>query len=119
MLLASAVNTNASRQKASLSRCRGDILLVSAVNTNASRRIVIRTDFFSLPITLHFYIVQLHHQIISCCVDCNRFLNLTVTFAPLTMFRWQVFVAQGMRSPWSTFLDGGAKDGDRDSLKVH
>lgn len=45
--------------------------------------------------------------------ETTEWLDLQLTYQPLTMFRWQLYVAQGMRS--LSFLE--ESDEDRDSLK--
>ena len=55
-----------------------------------------------------------------CMVFC-RVLNLTLMYAPLSMFRWQMYAAQGMRNRWYSVLGEDfieSSDEDQDSLKV-
>lgn len=50
-----------------------------------------------------------------------RVLNLTLTFAPLTLLRWQMYAAHGLRSKWHSFMGEGIgeeSDDEQDSLKV-
>ena len=50
-----------------------------------------------------------------------RILNLTLLYAPLSMFRWQMYAAQGMRNRWYSVLGDDfieSSDEDQDSLKV-
>merc|ERR1719290_962449 len=46
-------------------------------------------------------------------------LNLTLTFQPLTMFKWQMYSAQAMKNRFNVLgnLMGEEDDGDQDSLK--
>lgn len=48
-------------------------------------------------------------------------LNLTITYSPISLFKWQMYAAQGMRNKWygmlgSDFME--ESDEDQDSLKV-
>jgi len=48
-------------------------------------------------------------------------VNLTLMYAPLSMFRWQMYAAQGMRNRWYSVLGEDfieSSDEDQDSLKV-
>jgi len=50
-----------------------------------------------------------------------RVLNLTLQYAPLSMFRWQIYAAQGLRNRWYSVLGEDfieSSDEDQDSLKV-
>jgi len=51
-----------------------------------------------------------------------RVLNLTLTFCPISLFKWQMYAAQSMRNKWTSMLgsDFGGEDSDedQDSLKV-
>lgn len=50
-----------------------------------------------------------------------RVLNFTLTYAPLSLFRWQLYAAQGMRNQWTAIFgeDYNAEtDEEQDSLKV-
>jgi hypothetical protein len=50
----------------------------------------------------------------------TKVLNLTLTFGPLSMFRWQMYAAQGMKSRWYSVLGEDFmenSDEDQDSLK--
>jgi hypothetical protein len=54
------------------------------------------------------------------CVLC-RVVNLTLTFAPLSLFKWQLYASQGMRNKWYSFMGEGfgeESDDDQDSMKV-
>jgi len=47
-------------------------------------------------------------------------LNLTLTYQPLSLFKWQMYAAQGMRSRWYSFMGDDVVEGsdeDQDSLK--
>merc|ERR1712226_663038 len=48
-------------------------------------------------------------------------LNLTLTYYPLSLFKWQMYAAQSMRNKWSSMLGGDLmpeeNDDDQDSLK--
>ena len=46
-------------------------------------------------------------------------LNFTLTFAPLSLFKWQLYASQQSQSEWSKMLNGGVdEDGeDQDTLK--
>lgn len=48
--------------------------------------------------------------------DTTKVLNLTLTYQPLSLFRWQLYTAQNMRSKWTSSMlgDGGADDADDD-----
>jgi len=48
-----------------------------------------------------------------------RVVPLTLTFQPLSMFKWQIYAAQSMRNQWSAnFLAGQEdEDDDQDALK--
>ncbi|KAH9488723.1 Cleft lip and palate transmembrane protein 1 like protein [Bulinus truncatus] len=52
--------------------------------------------------------------------DTTKSLNLTLTFSPMSLFKWQLYAAQGMRNKWVNMLgsDGGEDEEDQDSLKV-
>ncbi|GAB6026041.1 Cleft lip and palate transmembrane protein 1 like protein [Chamberlinius hualienensis] len=50
----------------------------------------------------------------------NSTLNLTLTYQPLSLFRWQLYTAQGVRSKWTSSFLGDAmeeSDEDQDTLK--
>lgn len=50
-----------------------------------------------------------------------RELNLTVTYSPISLFKWQMYAAQGMRNKWYGMLGADfveESDEDQDSLKV-
>ena len=56
-----------------------------------------------------------------CLMSFCRVLNLTLVYAPLSMFRWQMYAAQGMRNRWYSILGEDfieSSDEDQDSLKV-
>ncbi|GFN86480.1 cleft lip and palate transmembrane protein 1-like protein, partial [Plakobranchus ocellatus] len=46
-------------------------------------------------------------------------LNLTLTYSPMSLFKWQLYAAQGMRNKWVNMLgsEGGEDEEDQDSLK--
>ncbi|KAF7624662.1 hypothetical protein Mgra_00010063 [Meloidogyne graminicola] len=47
-------------------------------------------------------------------------LNLTITFAPLSLFKWQLYASQQMRNKWSKMLGGEIfeeSDSDQDAIK--
>uniref|UniRef100_A0AC34PV32 Cleft lip and palate associated transmembrane protein n=1 Tax=Panagrolaimus sp. JU765 TaxID=591449 RepID=A0AC34PV32_9BILA len=47
-------------------------------------------------------------------------LNFTVTFAPLSLFKWQLYASQQTQSEWSKLLNGGGEEddgNDQDMLK--
>ena len=46
-------------------------------------------------------------------------LNFTLTFAPLSLFKWQLYASQQSQSEWSKILNGGVDDDgeDQDTLK--
>ncbi|CAL1530511.1 unnamed protein product [Lymnaea stagnalis] len=52
--------------------------------------------------------------------DTTKILNLTLTYSPMSLFKWQMYAAQGMRNKWASMLgsDGGDEEEDQDSLKV-
>ena len=48
-------------------------------------------------------------------------LNLTLTYSPISLFRWQMYAAQSMRNKWTSVLGtdfADDSDEDQDSLKV-
>lgn len=49
----------------------------------------------------------------------NESLTLRVTFQPLTLFKWQLYAAQGMRQSWNVFGDAETEhtDEEQDTLK--
>ena len=52
----------------------------------------------------------------------SRILNLTLTYSPISLFRWQLYAAQGMRNKWYSFLGSDMmeeSDEDQDALKVN
>ncbi|KAK0046519.1 cleft lip and palate transmembrane protein 1 isoform X2 [Biomphalaria pfeifferi] len=52
--------------------------------------------------------------------DTTKLLNLTLTYSPMSLFKWQMYAAQGMRNKWVNMLgsDGNEDEEDQDSLKV-
>ncbi|XP_041352387.1 cleft lip and palate transmembrane protein 1 homolog [Gigantopelta aegis] len=52
--------------------------------------------------------------------DTTKVLNLTLTYSPISLFRWQLYAAQGMRNKWYSFLgsDMEESDDDQDALKT-
>jgi len=53
-------------------------------------------------------------------IFCRK-LNLTVTYSPISLLRWQMYAAQNMRSKWYSMLGADFmedSDNDQDSLKV-
>ncbi|CAI5455382.1 unnamed protein product [Caenorhabditis angaria] len=44
-------------------------------------------------------------------------INLTVTFYPLSLFKYQMYASQNMRSQWSGMLQMEQEDDDQDSVK--
>ena len=48
-------------------------------------------------------------------------LNLTLTYSPISLFRWQMYAAQSMKNKWYGMFGGDMleDDTDQDSLKVH
>ncbi|KAL4237426.1 Cleft lip and palate transmembrane protein 1 like protein [Mactra antiquata] len=52
--------------------------------------------------------------------DTVKVLNLTLTFSPISLFRWQMYAAQGMRNKWTNMFgaDMAEDDQDQDSLKT-
>lgn len=47
-------------------------------------------------------------------------LNMTITYAPLSLFKWQLYASQQMRGKWSQILGGDMfedKDDDQDAIK--
>ncbi|XP_052697310.1 putative lipid scramblase CLPTM1 [Crassostrea angulata] len=48
-------------------------------------------------------------------------LNLTITYSPISLFKWQMYAAQGMRNKWYGMLGADfveESDEDQDSLKT-
>jgi hypothetical protein len=60
--------------------------------------------------------VWLDYQIIN---SATPLLNLTLTFQPLSMFRWQLYSAQTLRNRFNVMgsLMGEEEDEDQDSVK--
>ena len=55
------------------------------------------------------------------CDASFRVLNLTVTYSPISLFKWQMYAAQSMRSKWYNMMGMEMmeeSDEDQDSLKV-
>ncbi|GFO07340.1 cleft lip and palate transmembrane protein 1-like [Plakobranchus ocellatus] len=52
--------------------------------------------------------------------DTTKVLNLTLTYSPMSLFKWQLYAAQGMRNKWVNMLgsEGGEDEEDQDSLKT-
>ncbi|XP_060574557.1 putative lipid scramblase CLPTM1 [Ruditapes philippinarum] len=52
--------------------------------------------------------------------DTIQMLNFTLTYTPISLWRWQMYAAQGMRNKWTNMLGGGVgeEDQDQDSLKT-
>lgn len=50
----------------------------------------------------------------------RRILDLYLTYAPLTLFKWQMYESQRMRKKWFAFLGDEFEESedDQDSLKV-
>lgn len=54
-------------------------------------------------------------------VHVYRVLNLTLTYSPISLFKWQMYAAQSMRNKWTSMLGTDFmedQDEDQDSLKV-
>jgi hypothetical protein len=52
--------------------------------------------------------------------DSTNMLDLTITFQPLSLFKFQLYAAQGMRNKWTSSMFGDVaeeQDEDQDSLK--
>uniref|UniRef100_A0A1I8A149 Cleft lip and palate transmembrane protein 1 homolog n=1 Tax=Steinernema glaseri TaxID=37863 RepID=A0A1I8A149_9BILA len=52
--------------------------------------------------------------------DTVKEVNLTLTYAPLSLFKWQLYASQQMRSKWSQMLGGEIMeegDDDQDTIK--
>jgi len=52
--------------------------------------------------------------------DTVKEVNLTVTYSPLSLFKWQLYASQQMRSKWSQMLGGEVfeeADDDQDTIK--
>uniref|UniRef100_A0A7E4VGE1 Cleft lip and palate associated transmembrane protein 1 n=1 Tax=Panagrellus redivivus TaxID=6233 RepID=A0A7E4VGE1_PANRE len=52
--------------------------------------------------------------------DTVQSLNLTLTFSPISMFKWQLYSSQQQQGEWSKMLNGGGEDdesADQDMLK--
>ena len=48
-------------------------------------------------------------------------LNLSLTYSPMSLFKWQMYAAQGMRNKWYSFMGEDfmeESDDDQDALKV-
>ena len=54
------------------------------------------------------------------CHNYFRMLNLTITYSPISLFRWQMYAAQSMKNKWYGMFGGDMleDDSDQDSLKV-
>ncbi|RUS71909.1 hypothetical protein EGW08_020322 [Elysia chlorotica] len=52
--------------------------------------------------------------------DTTKILNFTLTYSPMSLFKWQLYAAQGMRNKWVNMLgsEGGEDEEDQDSLKT-
>ncbi|XP_064600174.1 putative lipid scramblase CLPTM1 isoform X2 [Liolophura sinensis] len=53
--------------------------------------------------------------------ETTKQLNLSLTFGPISLFRWQLYAAQGMRNKWYSMLGADfmeESDEDQDSLKT-
>merc|ERR1712018_660591 len=53
--------------------------------------------------------------------DTTPSVNLSVTYAPMSLFKWQMYAAQGMRSKWYSVLGEDMmeeSDEDQDTMKV-
>nr|KAG5704265.1 hypothetical protein BaRGS_012553 [Batillaria attramentaria] len=51
----------------------------------------------------------------------TKMLNLSLTYSPISLFKWQMYAAQSMRNKWSSFLGSDFvedSDEDQDSLKT-
>ena len=49
-------------------------------------------------------------------------LNISLTFYPLSLLKWQMYAAQGMKSKWYSFMGDDfmeENDDDQDSIKVY
>uniref|UniRef100_A0A914QXA0 Uncharacterized protein n=1 Tax=Panagrolaimus davidi TaxID=227884 RepID=A0A914QXA0_9BILA len=42
-------------------------------------------------------------------------VNLTVTFSPLSLFKWQLYASQQAQGEWTKLLNGGGNDEDEGS----
>jgi hypothetical protein len=53
--------------------------------------------------------------------DSVKELNLSITYAPMSLFKWQLYASQQMRGRWSQMLGGELfednSDDDQDSIK--
>ncbi|XP_013401359.1 cleft lip and palate transmembrane protein 1 [Lingula anatina] len=53
--------------------------------------------------------------------DTVKYLNISLTYSPITLFKWQLYAAQGMRNKWYSSILGddmvGESDEEQDSLK--
>ncbi|CAD5116209.1 DgyrCDS5125 [Dimorphilus gyrociliatus] len=51
--------------------------------------------------------------------DTIKELNFSLTFAPMSLFKWQIYAAQSMRNKWYSFMSdmNDGDDEDQDSLK--
>jgi hypothetical protein len=46
-------------------------------------------------------------------------LNLTVTVAPIQLWKWQMYISQNLRQSWyGNLLGEEENDGDQDAMKV-
>ncbi|KAL8610919.1 Cleft lip and palate transmembrane protein 1 like protein [Nucella lapillus] len=53
--------------------------------------------------------------------DTTKVLNLTLTYNPISLFKWQMYAAQSMRNKWTSMLGSDFaedSDEDQDSLKT-
>jgi hypothetical protein len=91
----------------SIPKCHGSAILLS---NNSHNKYVIRCT--------HSLIDQLiaDYQMIN---SSTPLLNLTITFQPLSMFRWQLYSAQSLRNRFNIMgnLMGEEEDEDQDSVK--
>ena len=70
---------------------------------------VLELPWFSCDVLLHT------------ALSVRRLLNLSITYQPISLFKWQMYAAQGMRQRWYSFLGEDfmeESDEDQDSLKV-
>ena len=50
----------------------------------------------------------------------HRDVSVTLTFAPITMFKFNMYAAMSRDNPWYGVMNGGEQtDEEQDSIKVH
>ncbi len=54
-----------------------------------------------------------------CLLVCSSHLDLELTYAPIQLWKWQLYLSQGQRNQWfSNMLQEDPSDEDQDTIKV-